>query len=650
MATLACDKFFTLPELIAHLPPLLSINDVAHFSQTNRLIHSISILELWRQVNFGTSSRIIDSPDGLKAFSKNVNSIRSLYWSEKVSWYYIHALWMYLNSPANVSETHQSIQTDAITHPSWGQLSDATLNNISHIQPLPPMLHLTEYLASFGCHRPEPTFQPQYSINTHEPHLHHLLWFIRLNRATLTTVNLYGVPFLSIQLIRDLCRTISQLDHLKILKLGDSYYRRFNTFQVFKLLLLSCPGSLAEFSMRGAIDMGHGKLDMDPEYSSWDYDQGPLVLRHEPLHHLTTLELPWAELEGGYPAPFLCSVLEHCPAIKRLVLPSIYDKAVADAVAQTMRSPLRSPITDLEFPFSRYNNQATFMTIMAHGQEQCLQRLDVMSFSDDSSRTLSFAAFLRHSESLREIKLTECWDLKSTTLQAILVSCRALESFTVQKTGITRVFAAKVALSLTDAVETEWSCTRIRHLSLTVSLTPDGRDPAYLSDPTMSTWTEQDHQHWKMLDVFYTQIGSLKELQFLNLEAAGSHSSNEQEVPTDIYFRDTCLPGLLALEDPGTGQIGYLSRWSGLKKLRQICGSFSLTNKEATARMSEREVDWFVNHMPALRWVALLTVPLNEAFPDNAKEVDPSVELKYPKLIRDIQRQRPELNSVEFVY
>jgi hypothetical protein len=65
--------------------------------------------------------------------------------------------------------------------------------------------------------------------------------------------------------------------------------------------------------------------------------------------------------------------------------------------------------------------------------------------------------------------------------------------------------------------------------------------------------------------------------------------------------------------------------------------------------MGEREVDWFVNQLPALTRASLLEFPCDEAFPGDGNEFDPSVVERYPEVIREILLGRPDLELVEFV-
>ncbi|KAF9137265.1 hypothetical protein BGX30_010407 [Mortierella sp. GBA39] len=70
-------------------------------------------------------------------------------------------------------------------------------------------------------------------------------------------------------------------------------------------------------------------------------------------------------------------------------------------------------------------------------------------------------------------------------------------------------------------------------------------------------------QPWDIPGRLYTQIGALKKLGIFYLKAAGQLS----HVP-DIPHTDTCLPALLALDNPANNKISYLSKLFGLTKLR----------------------------------------------------------------------------------
>ncbi|KAK3836886.1 MAG: hypothetical protein J3R72DRAFT_423737 [Linnemannia gamsii] len=295
-------------------------------------------------------------------------------------------------------------------------------------------------------------------------------------------------------------------------------------------------------------------MDLDPKESDWDFDQRPLTLRQEPLHHLKAIELSTMDILGDNLALILCSILKHWATLEKLKLPSLRDSTNIQAVSKTIDDHCPY-ITNL--CTSPPNGQETFMCIMKRLPEQQLQTLQATDIFDESSSALSSTVFARHSETLHTIVFPAPQILKSTTLQAILTFCRALEVLKAHDD-----YSIYNTLAIEDAVATE-----IRHLEIAVEFTPDGSDPGYLADPTKTSWKNQDHEHWGMLDKFYTQIGNLENLELLHIKSAKANLPFDEEEDDEyegIPYSATCLPGLLALEDEATGQIGFLSRWDGL--------------------------------------------------------------------------------------
>ncbi|KAF9147421.1 hypothetical protein BG015_010958 [Linnemannia schmuckeri] len=121
-----------------------------------------------------------------------------------------------------------------------------------------------------------------------------------------------------------------------------------------------------------------------------------------------------------------------------------------------------------------------------------------------------------------------------------------------------------------------------------------------------------------MLDKLYTRIGTLVSLEVLKIKSQGV-SVRPNGVLNQIPFRTTSLPSLLALEDAATGQLGFLSKWSGLIKLQDLYGSFLWTTKETMARMGKREVDWVVAYLPALRRAAFLGMRYSDTTSDDIR-------------------------------
>ncbi|KAK5809257.1 hypothetical protein F5H01DRAFT_323527 [Linnemannia elongata] len=241
--------------------------------------------------------------------------------------------------------------------------------------------------------------------------------------------------------------------------------------------------------------------------------------------------------------------------------------------------------------------------------------------------------YLLHLKSL-DISMMPLLDL-AEVCGTVLGQCPALESLTLPKLGqltddmlfvIASIRSERVCLIFANAIESEWVCKRIRELVMNVWITSSGRNPSYMEDPTKATWTEENRRHWEDLGKFYSQIGSLSHLEILDLQAVGkADTSSAYNTPREVFLSptETCLPGLLALEDAEKGKIGYLGKLVGLTRLRELRGSMVWTQKDNLAMIGEKEVDWFVNHLPSLEMATF--------------------QKKFSKLLYALQVRRPSL-------
>lgn len=334
--------------------------------------------------------------------------------------------------------------------------------------------------------------------------------------------------------------------------------------------------------------------------------------------------------QAGYPALFLLSIFKHCPTLNKLKLPPITRKNEIQDISNALGEHC-SRITDLSLPTGWDSNGKSLARIIEQIPGPQLEAIYVYGLFEGRSRSILTAAITRHSDTLRKIYFGRCKGIKSVALQNILLSCRALESLRAQDHH-----SRNNSLWLKDAVGAKWACTRIRHLEIAITFTPDGGDPSYLADQTMATWTEQDHHHWEMLDKLYTQVGSLVEFEVLNIKSTGRPLPGLRRAMGEIHLSTTCLLGFLAMENAETEQIGYLLRWSGLIKLRELRGSFLWTNSEARTRMGQREVEWFAIHLPALRRAAFLGIRCSKTLSDDI-----------PIILQDLQIRRL---GIEFDY
>ncbi|KAG0272360.1 hypothetical protein BGZ95_011902 [Linnemannia exigua] len=564
--TPACIRFINIPELVAYITPLISRHDLVQLARVNHAFNSTCIPLIWQTLDLqdnAISNRLLNSPQALQAFSRNINSIHAVVWKPNFSWYYIHALWTYLNS-APLPEEHQTISTAVLTHQQWGSMQ---LRPFSSLVPLPPLLSLSQFKACM-TNFPGDKLPPEVPVYDPGRHLHQILWLLRLNSDTLTSLDLTQMNFRSLRVVRDISRTISQLRCLRTLRLGAEPISSHSR-QAFDTFFFSCPSSLVDLDFVCRIVESKFVYSLDPTLGDWDFDQGPIVLREVPLLRLKRLGIP--AMHHDDLAPVFRIVLEQCPFLEALAIPNLGLLSDDTLFAIASIGELCPHISELSFPEGCLVEHA--MMILDGLPRQQLKSLCFRYYQDPDPEPM-IATWVQHSNTLQKIELSNCTQVGSIVIQAALTTCEALE----------------------------WVCTKLRELEIVVWVTANGMSPDYISDQSKVTWEEADHHHWETLGKLYSQIGALTRLEILDLRAVG-----QVDIPIDhnerVYFHqpsETCLPGLLALEDPSTGQIGYLSKFEPLTRLRELRGSFVWTQKNVQDRIGNREVDWFVDNLPAL--------------------------------------------------
>ncbi|KAG0376012.1 hypothetical protein BGX24_008382, partial [Mortierella sp. AD032] len=361
-----------------------------------------------------------------------------------------------------------------------------------------------------------------------------MLWLVRLNSATLTYLDLTE---LTLRPSRD-----------------------------FDTLFFSCPGSLVEFKIAYLISGTTSAYKLEPVETDWDFDQGPLLLREDPLFKLKRFALSAISQDL---APVFRAVLEHCPALEALESPYLGELTDDMMFVLASLGEVCSSLSSLSFPEGCRPEH--IYTILEALPSHRLKEFSSRGFRDPDPAPM-MTAVARHSTTLQKIELTNCIQFKSKAIQSVLTLCMALEVLSVTGPG-----SVRVCLMFADAIEHEWVCTRLRQLEIYVSIAVDGMSLGFIRDHSKGSWTEEQHRIWDDLGRLYTQIGSLTRLEILDLRAVG-RKVHVIDYDTDrVIFlppSETCLPGLLALEDArGVGQqIGYLSRLAGLTRLRELRG------------------------------------------------------------------------------
>ncbi|KAG9071831.1 hypothetical protein KI688_006047 [Linnemannia hyalina] len=130
----------------------------------------------------------------------------------------------------------------------------------------------------------------------------------------------------------------------------------------------------------------------------------------------------------------------------------------------------------------RDNKGVTVMSMMEVIPGQQLKTFELFAYLDYFPNRM-MAAWTRHSETLQRIKLDNCRTLASAVLRTAVMNCRALEIL-----ELTEFYSSMCCVTLEDATMDKWACTRIQTLNIPVKLTPNGKSPVYLTDPSKEWW------------------------------------------------------------------------------------------------------------------------------------------------------------------
>ncbi|KAG0065962.1 hypothetical protein BGZ89_007763 [Linnemannia elongata] len=390
---------------------------------------------------------------------------------------------------------------------------------------------------------------------------------------------------------------------------------------------------------------------------NYDLVAKSLTLREGPLLRLKELESPVLK---ATPQSEYGLILEHCPNIDILGFHAVNKdsayiiKEIAPLVkrhCQHIRTIKATGLLLWQQGWNPFN--------ILDGVNFTLESLQFNIYSpvyDNVGEDLALSSFQHHSVTLRDIRLTRCLSLGNKILQSILTTCTALERLEItQALCIRRSFFKKRNLaiaSLPDLVAYEWVCTGLKHLNLTINWgrfedpTPMHLPAYYLQQSASHPWN-QDQERWDLLERLYRQIGSLVELEVLDLHAYIDRMNINRYQPENFLRRNCCggtfdnsfrsqdrFPLLLSLGVHG-GRHGYLNWLSGLKNLKELRGSVHLGNPEVAMTLKQAEVEWMVDHWPKLQVLELL--PYQDEVPVHVS-VDGYEHLNW------LMRQKPGLD------
>ncbi|KAG0209785.1 hypothetical protein BGX33_005334 [Mortierella sp. NVP41] len=530
--------------------------------------------------------------------------------------------------------TTSTIATDAaaasvfrITRPTWLPLLSTRTDSII---PLPPMGHLTELKVHFAeALTPGSHFfrSPNYGTDKSVwPRVDQVCWIMQLS-PLLVDICIFCMELLTYRDGMRLLKTIyglSRLQKLQLLLAGPYAIENW----ISSHLVFACPSNLESLSLDVMPDMGQYKDRSDQEKdlvdetdqadedqrgdegqssstnmtpkTKKDFYEGMLPHRSSGfLYRLSSLSFEY--LQGcGYEGVY--SIIRYCPSLQHFRVPCFDESLDPDLIGSYLVAhlpelkSLRVRITEDEgledtLPF-------TILYCMREGQ------LKELFLDWPSSPEVTSALIHRHASSLRKIDLSDGQGFESKSVQTILLSCAALEEFIM---GTSQPYK-RSHITLADAIEKPWVCTKLKTLEIlfrfkTAGLFGKDGPSKYYNRQTPVVLSETERRTFASLEQLYRQIGSLTELEVLDIGATSESHRTQGRFRGILALRDEeSLPGMLTLGDQEAGRPGYLSLLSGLTKLRSVYGwVFHVTNPEQGKTVGWAEVCWINETWARLR-------------------------------------------------
>lgn len=679
----ACHRFLAIPELVAELAGCLDDKSLHRLMLTSRPLSLFCESSLYRCVVLNSLDRCsferIASRDYLTALARNVQHVKSLDLGLLFAVYQFHSTLTFQQQERRKEREHErereqehgkTITSRAslsalglLPIPEWTPLPDILSPQMELIL-FPPMCNLTHFKMNFNRlihHRLHSTYLPSYDSTSRS--LLQATWLLHQS-PHLVEIDMDHVGLETFRDIQTLPSVIFGLNKLRKLRLHfvlpQSLWGLLGS-----TLFFSCPPSLRHLT----IEMYYTNNALVALNALTD--PGVLALspppprRQEPLLELKSFFVQ--QVLSTSTQEFL-SHFRHCPAVEELRIPKINDSGL-DIPTITLfigsHCPrLRSIAQDSYQPGQGLPLSLGILQTMA---PQMLQKLSSFQCFERHQENDFSGLFHRHSTTLRSIELSPCWSIKSNTLRTILCECRTLEVFVM----IQADSPSHCGIDLVDAVAAPWVCTNLARFFLVVNL-QDCQQPSPSSEATAAAtetlawddinncgedefiltgilkpyyeregpivFTTQEEEQFRLLEMFYRQLGQLTQLEFISLKAQLDTDEVDQvnRVNQWTNYQRNSMPGMLSLGDPETGRPGFLHLFSGWKKLKSLFGSVALDAHETRRTVQLKEMKYMLAQWPLLIQAEFMQV--------EDQEVEESVDC--PSALEWLQEERPDIEIV----
>ncbi|KAF9135544.1 hypothetical protein BGW39_002292 [Mortierella sp. 14UC] len=685
----ACERFFSIPELVEALAAKLTTKQLVTLIKTNRRMQVLCEPALFRDLDLVSKEgyKRFESIPAVQAIGRNGRHVRSAKLEIVSSLFYYNGL-IGNNTYASTDKDDKKASEDSASLPTYNKT--ALMDNVSSIasaimerdkdkdkdptavtMPLPlpdcpipapfdfipfaPMSNLTKIHMSIYGHV-ENTQSKRYFMNSSfnsENGLRQACYILEQS-PHLVDVTLDEIYPEMTRELQFLPRTIQGLSKLRRLELGLTL-ARFQWPHFGTTIFYACPPSIQELKINFA-DMEMDSMAPNPLVGyidtngtgarPWTMDdyvwKATTPRRQEPLYELTKFSV--GALKSETTAEVLAQ-LDHCPEVVQLSVPFIGKRVKVNDVVQHLVKNCRELASLVCDGFqSKQINTLTNGIIQAM-PEQTLQEINWPGYKDDPA--IDYRKFYsRHSRTLRKLDVVLCRGIQSKTIQAVMCECYAMEEFLLQP----HHWTSDIKLDLADAVAAPWVCTRMRTLYLLVGIedlrpTSVGQagvlKPYYKRKPFFLKIEEKEQ--FSQLEAFYKQIGKLTKLSTLVLKAKMLRASDppnvlntntiEDEAGIWFGYQKISFPAMLSLGDAATGRPGYLQHLKGLKNLRLFLGSVAVDTDETITTVGWDEIRFIDKYWPKLQRTEMI---------QNHKGKDNNGEL-WHKPVAWLMKQRPGL-------
>ncbi|KAG0272926.1 hypothetical protein BGZ95_011281 [Linnemannia exigua] len=281
-----------------------------------------------------------------------------------------------------------------------------------------------------------------------------------------------------------------------------------------------------------------------------------------------------------YDLETIAALFSHCPVLERLDVPGYHSATDIQKMARAIATSCPK-LKHLYHSYSGQDPLATMLiSLIAAMAQDTLVSLEYSGAEDEDQRLAT--SLERHLRSLKKIDMLCCYHMESRSIQTILLGCQQLEMLAIEGCYDPR------EIWLAEAIAQQWASTRIRHLSIEINIgsLEELRKGTVYSRPLPIVFEDSEVDRMRQLKRLYQQLGSLVELEYLNLRIAVDVGARDEQ---DNYldFRNFSFPCLMALRDERTGRPGYLHLLAGWKSLKTLRGSFSADTEETRLKIDQ---------------------------------------------------------------